>query len=96
MTTTLNSQCKAKMADKLPKDATTGEVELDALVFSVVDVLNQHCGFAGLAISPGYAMINTTNPRTKSDYLIKFEIKKPTADEAESSTTEAPSETSGE
>lgn len=81
MMTAQNSQCKAKMADKLPKDATTGEVELDALVFSIVDVLKQHCGFAGLAIGPGHAMINTTNPRTKSDYLIKFEIKKPKEEE---------------
>jgi hypothetical protein len=70
------------MAGRDPK-ATTGDVHMDALVFSIVDVLQKTCGYAGLAIGPGTAMINTTNPVTKSDYIIKFDVKPPETTESE-------------
>jgi hypothetical protein len=79
-------------------NATTGEPHMDALVFSIVDVLQKTCGFAGLAIGPGTAMINTTNPETGSDYIIKFDIKKrevqstDTPPEEESAGTPPPTE----
>lgn len=56
--------------------ATTGDPFLDPIIKDLVAKLKERFGYAGLAIGPGKAMINTSDEESGIDYIIKFEATK--------------------